>query len=63
MSKWKLEKTVEMIPVSIDPREYQQLLADLAEILYRCFRQLDPKPIPVSKSIGTNVQPKTEGSR
>ena len=65
MAKWKLELAPEMIPVPVDPREFNRLLADLSEILYRCFSQLDPrfKKSPSAQSIGTSVTLKGQVSK
>ena len=40
MAKWAVETGPELIPVSIDPRRYQALIAELAEILYSLACQL-----------------------
>ena len=52
MSKWTLETPVQMIAVSVDARVYKQIVADLAEIFYRHFRQLN-SPFPLAPSIET----------
>jgi hypothetical protein len=43
MGKWKLERAPELVPVPIDPELHKQNLAEIAEILYPYFCQLDPK--------------------
>ena len=58
MGRWALIQAPELIPVPVDPREYDQALAGISEILYRVFHQLDPKKKvtnPKALSIGTSV--------
>ena len=58
MGKWVLEKEPEMVPFPIDPKQFQQNIAEIAEILYHYFCQLDPKPI-LAKAIRPEIQSPT----
>ncbi|MBS1960873.1 MAG: hypothetical protein JST04_01550 [Bdellovibrionales bacterium] len=60
MAKWRLNQAPDLIPVPVDPNEYDQVLAGISEILYRAFRQLDSsKKIPERLSTGASVHPRS----
>jgi hypothetical protein len=44
MSKWTMEHAPEKVAVPIEPQHYQQLVAELAEILYSFSCQLRTDP-------------------
>lgn len=48
MGKWIFEREPEMVPVAIDPMQFQENIAEVARLLYHHFCQLDPKSKPVS---------------
>jgi len=50
MGKWVFEKEPEMVPFAIDPRQFQENIAEVARLLYHHFCQLDPKSILASHS-------------
>ncbi len=41
MAKWTLETRPELVPVPIDSRHLKQLVAEIGELLYDYFCQLD----------------------
>lgn len=60
MAKWTLETRPELIPVAIDPRHFKQLVAEIGELLYDYFCQLDQRKSAQAPSIDTgNSQSKT----
>ena len=56
MGKWKLERAPELVPVPIDQVIFQQSLAEIAEILYPYFCQLDPKFQSLKKPLGPGLR-------
>lgn len=48
MGKWIFEREPEMVPVAIDPMQFQENIAEVARLLYHHFCQLDPKSKSVS---------------
>jgi len=50
MKKWTCSDGPELIPVPIDSRRYQSILADLAELIYDHFASL-PAPSHLAPSI------------
>ena len=57
MSQWVLEDQPEMVEVPIDPKIYNEHLAQIAKILYSAFCQLDPKTQPIA--IPTSLNSRT----
>ncbi len=53
MAKWTCTTEPELIPVLIDPKHHDQLLAEAAAILYNYFRSSQLKS--EAKSIGSEV--------
>lgn len=40
MAKWASEQEPELVPVPLDPIHFQQILAEIAEVLLNSYRQL-----------------------
>jgi len=55
MGKWAMKTAPKWIPVPIDPKLYEQNIAEIAELLLEWFCQLDPKPV-VAKAIRPEPQ-------
>jgi hypothetical protein len=67
MGKWVPKKEPEMVPVSIDTGQYRAKLAEVAQILYRYFCQLEakssPKSDPNASSLSNHREETTEVRR
>ena len=59
MGKWVMKAAPKWIPVPIDPKLYEQNIAEIAELLLQWFCQLDPKPV-VAKAIRPEPLPTWE---
>lgn len=53
MAKWILETRLELVPVPIDPRHFKQLVAEIGELLYDYFCQLDQRKFTQAHSTKT----------
>ena len=47
MPKWTCSKKPELVPIPIDPKRYEQILAEIAELLYEYWANSIP-PLPRS---------------
>ncbi len=55
MPKWTLEGEPEMVPCPVDPNHYQQIIAEVSELLYDYFNQLDQRRKSQTDSIGADT--------
>jgi hypothetical protein len=50
MPRWVLENGPTLVPQPIDPKRYKQIIAEVGELLYDYFSQLDLKKNSKGKS-------------
>ena len=53
--RWNPSEPIEMVPIELDAKHYQQLLAELSTVLYEDFCQLEEDPSFCLPAIGSET--------